>query len=104
MIQVDLQGMIGTIPFRKVGPRVRYGCIGLGRGRNIVSSGRDRRAGNARRKIIGISYRAWSRGADYRKGLVGVDADDFMVSVGADISYGQGRIGRQLLLDAKRPA
>ena len=104
-IQVDLQGVVGTVALRKSRSRcwrwqhwawLRWEHSKFRPGTDVPAMP----AG----KVAGISCRTWSGGTDHRKRLVGVDADDFMISVRSDIPDGQSRIGGQFLLDAERPA
>ena len=55
-------------------------------------------------KLVGIGQRrAGSGGTDGGDGFVGVDADEFVIAVRADVADGQGGVGGEFALDAQRP-
>src|ERR1700729_3488394 len=98
MIHVDLERVVGAVTPGEPRPRVGQRWVGLGRpDRDVEASGRNGGASQGCGEIGRVGSWAGRRRTDGWHGLVGIDADELVVAVGADISHGERGVGSNLL-------
>src|ERR1700730_14291205 len=102
MTEVDLQRMIGAIAAREPRPGIRDRRIGARRCRrnewNVIRARWNGHVGQSSWESVWEVRGAGSHGTDHGKRLVGVDAHDFVISAGADVTDGQRGVGGKLML------
>src|SRR5215469_4125602 len=103
-LHFGLQRVIGAVAAREPSPGISERGIGSWpSSRNEVGTCRDGSASKRGREIRGKSRGARRSRANCRRGLVGIDADQFVVAVGTDIAYREGGIRREIALNPQGP-
>ena len=103
MVEVDLQRVVTAVADGKPGPGVGQRGIRLRcSGGNVVGARRNGGACQPCGEIGGIGGRTGRRRTDGRERRVGIEANDFVVAMRADVADGQRRIRSDLLLDSQR--